>query len=314
MSKYELDEEIIDENETLVLKKVFYDKFRSSFYSKSKTADSIENKSIFIDLLKKDPTPVQNIIKENSVSVDDLPSFQLNELLSKNLIKQSLKPNEYTISSNGIWYIEKELELVDVSKVIEFVDNKFFDFGASETLKPLEKIALLTLISIGAFYKKTPLDRNNGESYSSKLSEILEKSREFLINEEFIPKSSKLGVVDEKQIVDSVFKRVNDLPKKTMHLCQLEAPKKHYLSLYDEENCQFDFKSLSFLLWKIFGDNLSLDQQRKIDEFCQKIMINNLYDVFNPDQIHDHLYYKGGYENAISNALFDIGELRGNWK
>ena len=304
----------LHEDDLLFLKENFYDSFKNAFYIANKTNIG-DTTSIFIDLLKKDPTPVQKIIEKNGISIDSFPSSSIQSLLSKKLIVLSFNQKDYVISPLGIWLVETRLNILSEINIIDFLQKKFFSSGITEKLVPKEKVALLSLISIGAFYEETPLDRKNGPRYSSQLSKVLVESKDFLNSEGVISetKDLKLNNDSEDEIVDSVFRRLNDLAKKTGHLYRF-GEKKSWLSLYDESTGQFDSESLSFLLWKIFGENIDLERQKKIDKFCQKISIDYLYDVFNEQQISVHLFHIGGYENSISNALFDILRLSDNWE
>ena len=295
-----------DEDLLLYLNEIFYDKFKSSLGG--------THKSVFVELLnKRDPTPVQQKIKENSVPYSEIDSNFLAELMSKKLVKQSLNPNEYVISPYGIWVLEKNLEYLADSDIIGFIENKFFNFGISDSLTPKEKIGLLSLIAIGAFYEETPLDRKNGKFCSSKLSEVLLESNKFLVEMALIPSNLKLKVETEEEIVDSIFKRLNNLAKKTNYLYQSQEGK-HWVSVYDESTDKFNSNSLSFLLWKIFEIDLDFNQQKRIDDFCQHISIGYLNYVFNNNQISAHLNIKGGFENQISDSLFDISELKEGWE
>ena len=304
----------VTNEDILFLKEVFYDSFKNSLNKMNKTKNLKDTDSSFIYLLNKDPTPVQKIIEENSISIASFPSSSIQSLLSKKLIVLSFNQKDYVISPLGIWLVETRLEILSEINIIDYLQNKFFNSGITEKLNPKEKVALLSLISIGAFYEETPLDRKNGSFSSSQLSRILVESKDFLNSEGVISdKDLKLNNDSEDEIVDSVFRRLNDLAKKTGHLYRF-GEKKSWLSLYDESTRGFDSESLSFLLWKIFGENIDLEQQKRIDKFCQKISIDYLYEVFNEKQISMHLFHIGGYENSISDSLFDILRLSDNWE
>jgi predicted transcriptional regulator len=301
-----MSENDLGDNELLTLKNNFYDPLCDSLREDNK----LKNKSLILRLFNITPNNILPYIVASSVPYEKVEKNILNSLKEKKVIKNSYKPNEYMITPKGIWVIETSLGVVSTDQILEYLEDKFFYVDRAK-LKSKEKVVLLSLIAIRAFYEKTPLNRNNGNVSQEKLFAILEESKNFLIKMGTIQDFS-LGYSREDPL-ESVFRRLDELKNKTGNLYQFNKGK-IWLSLYNETSNKIAENNLSYLLWRIFGGNLSYMQQKEVAEFCNKILRENKNYVFNDEEYDHHVFSKADFENVVIDALYAIHTLKVNWE
>ncbi|WP_321417207.1 hypothetical protein [uncultured Methanomethylovorans sp.] len=296
----------MDNEEIVVLKEIFYNKLYNKLYADGKIKDN----SIILSLFQTTPNAVLDDIVDSSINYNEVERTILNSLSEQRFITGSNKPNQFVISPYGIWEIERQLETINIALVLERLDTKFFSFSTEKPLKHKEKVVLLTLIAIRAFYEKSPLNRKNSHTSQEKINEILLKSKQFLLDMKVVTDFKLMSPSEDP--VESVFRRLDELKTKTGNLYQF-ADRKHWLSIYDEDKKEISHENLSYLLWKIFGSDLSYEQQKTVVEFCDEILRKYKNYVFNDDEFTNHIFSRADFGDTINKALFSIPVFKDTW-
>jgi hypothetical protein len=73
-------------------------------------------------------------------------------------------------------------------------------------------------------------------------------------------------------------------------------------------------EKIGYLLWKVFGGNLSFEEQTKIDSFCNNILYTHKNYVYSSEELTNFIFADIWYQNAISNSLFKIAENSALWE
>jgi hypothetical protein len=216
------------------------------------------------------------------------------------------------ITAKGVWEIESSLERIDIDKLLAAIDDYKFDIKWGGALSGKEKVVLFSLIAMRAFSEKTPLNRDNGDKAKENIYCILKNSTEFLGNN---VKSFRYNLPQKtrESTVDAVFARLQSLPENTRGIYKL-SDNKSWLDIYLPETNDIDEEKLSYILWKVFGDNLDFDQQNKIDSFCNRILYEYKNSIYNSDERQNFVFSDITYQNIISNALFKIAEESVRWE
>lgn len=303
----------MSEDSLLELKERFYDRLYRNVLENDKGFK--ENNSIFKRFLDMNKNSVLEHLDNSSISSDEVIPLLLNELIEEGLIRVGKEFSNYVITAKGVWEVEKNLEMIDFPKLLDGIDKKYnVKWGVK--LSDKEKIVILTLIALRAFYEKTPFNRNNGDEFIRNAKEIIEMVHIFL--SENIDKfnhdlKSKSKSKRRENLVNAIFARLDQLPGKTRGLYKFDNNKCCWLNIYSDNENLISEEKLGYLLWKIFGGNLSIEKQNAISNFCNEILLRYKNYIYNSEEIKSFIFSDIIHQNAISNSLFLIVERRVIW-
>ena len=300
----------MSEASLLVLKEQFYDQLYE--YLLENVKDFKEGGSVFIKFLKVLSNTAMNYLDNATISLDETNPLLLNELIEGGFIRGGKEFSKYVITAKGVWEVENFLGKIDCQRLVNEIDEYKYDVKWGGKLSDIEKVAILTLIVLRAFYKKTPLNRKNGDIFVENTKEIIGTVTKYLTNcnEKF---NIDLKHETRENLVDSIFARLDKVPKKTRGLFKSEN-NKNWLNIYSEEVNVVSEEKLGYLLWKIFGGNLSIEKQNDINNFCNEILLRHKNYIYNSDEIESFIFSDIIYQNVISNSLFLIVEKKSIWE
>ena len=274
--------------ETDILK-VFYEKLCDSIrkFKKKQLKDQSP-----LELFIKTTLPnVYEILKKSSIT-----KYTFNEedivdnLIEKGLIIESENPGEYVLSPLGIWNFESANIEDRLKAHLNFLRNRFYSKlheGKKIKLLPKEKVVLFALLATRAFSKESSMDLSDERKLSPYWSEILDKSREKLLN---------LGIIENKDYdkfwsnpeaddqtrTRYLMSRINKLTEKTKGFYHNPGGRLYFLSLSNERNALK--AQITFLLKKIIDDiQLSIMFKQEIIDFFTEINFKYSLYIFSTD-------------------------------
>lgn len=253
-------------DETLKLLKKFYDKLLSTIELHRKK--EIEY-SVLIESINMRNNIFSGILRDSSLTGYPASKEVLNDLLNKGWIRSADKVNEYFITAKGIWEVEKKDKIFDETKLLEYLDNKFFNISTERDLSDKEKVILFLMFSLRSFSRETAINlRGTDDEMLNRYKEVIE-----LVN----GKLHSLGVISRltqedlysnpnERPVSNLFRRMNDLPKKTKSLYTPEGNQEYYLDISKENKISTD--KLKFIFGLIFkGKDLSASELHEVYDF-----------------------------------------------
>ncbi|AKB44722.1 hypothetical protein [Methanosarcina vacuolata] len=294
----------------LVLKESFYDELSKKISSTAK----VHKDSIFLTLLRERKNNVMQNLDNSAVFSENADPQIINELIERGFIRCGNDLSKYVMTAKGVWEVERRLDKISLTKLMDDIDEYKYDISWGEKLTDKEKVVILSLIALRSFHEKTPLNRKNGKKAIQNIHEIILKTIEFLNNS---IEGFKYSIPDEtrESPVNSVFARLVNLPQNTRRIYKFnEKEGKSWLDIYDEEKGMISEEKLSYLLWKVFGGNLSFEDQTKIDSFCNNILYTHKNYVYSLEELTNFIFADICYQNAISNSLFKIAENSALWE
>ena len=279
--------------------KIFYEKLCDSIRKyKKKPLKEQSPLEIFIETTLPN---VYEILKKSSIPLYEFKEEEkIKELIEKKLIIESENPDEYVISPHGIWTYEKNHSEKDILIThLNFLKNRFYSKlykGKKTKLLRREKIVLFALIATRAFSRESCMDLSDERNLFSYWREILDASRDWLLNFGIIEEKENDKFWSDPEADDQtrtryLMSRINKLTEKTKGFYHKPGGRIYYLSLSSERNA---IKAqISLLLTKIF-DNIELDIiiKQEIIDFFSKINFNYSNYIF-------------GAEQEFSNSDFD---------
>jgi len=295
------------DNEILCLKEVFYDSLLGSLREDRK----LNKNSIILTFLRMRSNDIMDYLDKASIENCDIPAKMTQTLIAENYIRGSENFSQYIITAKGVWVIEKYLGYISSEILIDEIDKYKFEIKKGGSLNNQEKVVTLALVALRSFYEKTPLNRNNDYALD-KMLDVLRESKNLLVNigkvEDFeFTKPSK------EDPIEAIFRRSNKLKKHTRGIYCFGG-KKHWLDVYDSNIAEVSTEKLGYLLWKIFGSEISIEEQGEISVFCDEILNKYKNYVYNADERGEFVFSNISYKNVIKDALFEIIENRTKWE
>jgi len=278
--------------------------FYTILYENVKKELSIKENSIFITLIGASQNKVLKLLSDSSLSSDLIGEKKIEQLLNSNLIKNDEFSENFSITAQGIWNVEKNKNILSESQIIDYFQKTQFQRkkGSKIDLKYREKVLLLSMIAARAFSIESAVNLAPKIKLHDDWKEIFDSANQFLF---------ELGVIDniEKdslylrcandQPITTIFRRLTDFPKKTNFIYKFDKNLKYWLEMPESEK---EFKEIiALFLSLIFGEKLIYQNLDLINEFCGKIAQNKSVFVF--VDITKHKYLDPKYDSLIKEAM-----------
>lgn len=290
--------------EQLELLKELHKKLKDTFIRDYKNNVT---ESIYFALLNlKSKTKRMRILQKAAVPALNLNSNHLEQLINQKYVEYIDKKRNICLTSFGIWYVEKILDIIDTKELIGFINDKWFNCFAdfNRPLSDKEKVILFTLLSVRAFSKNSAVELNN-ENCHDGWAKALNLSFDFLHKNQIISDENLLSSMTKEskslQPIIHFFRYSEYLPKQTNGIFIARGNNSYYLNLCKPE--KLDVQSLIFLFEIIFQDNMDFVLMDKINEHCQKTSYDISVKIFKLDT---HIFSTPDYDNLIKQALRKI--------
>ncbi len=215
-----------------------------------------------------------------------LPSSSLSHKLRKDFLASGHlqyieQDTKVSLTTKGIWEVEFASGIIDVNKLLAFIDRKWLDCF-TETRKRLsdrEKVVLFCALASRAFSRETAVDLTSPNTDNA-WAQTINLANEFLLGNDFI-RDKEIGALLEKQAalrpVANFFRYSEHLPKATgglWHATKL----KYYLDFQHQNDLSQD--TLVFLFGLVFEDKLDLHLAGLVFDFCKKVAYDMSASVF----------------------------------
>lgn len=295
-------------DEMLSLKEIFYDKLLEAIREKRK----LTKNSIILTFLRTSSNDIMGYLDKAGVEGTEVSRETVQILIAKNYVRGGEDFSRYLITARGVWEIEEHLGYISTKILVNEIDEwKFRVKGIGEKLKPQEKVTALALIALRCFCEETPLNRNNRDALD-KLLDVLTESKELLLSMNRTS-SFEFTKPSNEHPIEAIFRRTNELKKRTRGIYCFGG-KKHWFDIYNSDTEEISTDKLSYLLWKIFGGDLTIDDQNKISTFCDEILNKYKNYVYNVDEREKFVFSNIKYKNVIKDALFEIIINQTKWE
>ncbi|MDD5181839.1 MAG: hypothetical protein PHC66_01555 [Candidatus Nanoarchaeia archaeon] len=249
-------------------------------------------------------------LKNSAIQSMHIPETVIKDLSQRGLIRNTDVWSEYTLTARGIYEEEKILGLLSESKIIDRLDEEFFnEFGekSEKELTEKEKIVILAMVAARSFSIESPMDLARSKLTTDAWKDIIDASFNMLKKLKLISKLElddlygKPGKSGSESPVSALLRRCNVLPKKIKGLFKTPGNQKYYVEL-DKDQKIFT-EELSFIFKRVFDDySLSLKEREELYKFCNEISKKD-YLIFNTVS---HKFSEPKYDDMIKEALFYI--------
>jgi len=299
------------ENEKDYLKK-FYCLLRDNLQREK----SLKAHSILISFLESRSASRYKLLSSSTISSNLVPNDILMSLLTKREIQVFGNIETYAITGKGVWDYEQDAGLMNEESLLSYINEKFFsgNYPSSNIKTDLddrEAVILLAMIAARTFSEKSAVDLKKNDVVKGKWQEVLDKSYDLLYRLHTIAKLKKedfLGKTGNEHVVSSIFRHNNHCVQKTRGIYAYRGHYEYYLDLHRDSS--FSQEKLSYLFWKIFKGNISLDSVDLIIEYCNKISSRESIYLFD---MKNHIFSMPTYDSLLKDSLFDSIVSKAKW-
>ncbi|PKN17218.1 MAG: hypothetical protein CVU71_16935 [Deltaproteobacteria bacterium HGW-Deltaproteobacteria-6] len=246
------------------------------------------------------------VLIDSAVPPSVLTFSDLERFIGLNYIQYIDEDKNLVLTSKGIWEIEKNLNIIDEDKLIDFINGKAFDCFKSinQSLQDKEKVLLLVAMSVRTFSESSSVDLTKSERIHSYWKDAVEKSYEFLCENKVILNKDVLkdlfnGRTGKTALLPVIhcFRYSADIPKKTNGI-YIAKNSKYYLNIY--QNGDVEVNKLAFLFNLIFKENINSELVKNIYEHCCTMSYEKSVEVFS---VGEHPFATSTYDELIYEAL-----------
>jgi len=294
----------------------YLEKFYNRILKTIKRNKKNYEESVLLTIIGSRKNDARKYLIDSAISSSKIPEVILNRLLDKGLIRRGDFPNQYVLTAKGVWHHEKNINILNDDIIIEFFDDRKFDFfGEIKDLSDRDKIILMSMIATRTFSKNSYADLTENRDI---WIDVVESSFEILKKMNIVSMESKndiYGKAKAESGIVNIFRHTDKLPQKTKSIFTSKGNLKYYLNLCNEDG--FSSENLSFIFWLIFKDNLtkengepSLSKISYIDDFLKEISANKSVYLFDLDE---HEFISVDYDEVIRNSIIDSVVSRKKW-
>lgn len=285
--------------------------FYSLLHDNLKRERSLRENSVLLSFLITQSASRYKLLRNSTRSSTLIPSHILTSLLTKGLIQCIEGIDTYAITAKGVWYYEKNMDLINEESLLSYINDKYFVTRTRTDLNDKEKVILFMMVSARAFSERSSVDLKKSDAVKNKWKEMLEKSYDFLSDMKLIAKLDKekfLGKRGNVHIVSSIFRHNNQMVQKTRSIYSYNRRQEYYLDLH--KNSAFSQDKLSYLFWKVFGGNISSYSSNEIIDYCNEVSRKESIYLFD---MSEHIFSMPTYDTIIKDGLMDSMISKDKW-
>lgn len=231
----------------------FLESLYDAFYRRLK-GNSEKHVTIFELLLKGHKTTVKKALSESAQSpgLSGVSDSRLEEMVKRNLIRESDETGKYAITAFGIMEIEEEMGLSTKDGFLRAIDTTFLN--TFDSLKPLsdkEKVVLFTMLAIRAFSLDSAISLAKSGELATYWNSFFVASANLLLQCGAIADLPRV-LRDPKysSAASELLRRAQDLPSKTRGLYKFSRSHEYYLDIVKDG--MTNVEGVSYLMKRIF--------------------------------------------------------------
>lgn len=233
----------------------------------------LRKNSVFLTITAVSPniqSKISGILEQSSFLSHLFPMDELRRLVDGGLVRHSaIDVKSFVITAKGIWFIEKEKEVITKQRFVDFVESEILvDKEIGRKLSDREKTILFSLLCLRCFSADSCMDINDRD-HEDQWLEVFNDCQSFLYSNGLI---KAIGVFKGKGLehpVSAEMRRANKLQKKTRFIYQYSGRRQYFLKISkEEERALVELVSLHYL---ILDAEIDPDLLHGIESFCNDL-------------------------------------------
>lgn len=228
-----------------------------------------KEKSLWYLVITSTSNRVRRVITSSACSLNLTPPIA--KLCGDGFLEE-IEPGLFTITAEGILYVEERLS-IDNSSLVNYINNKLMT--KDRAISGRNRVVLLSLLAVRSFSELTCLSYVELEKELAFMS-VLESSDDFLVRHNILTESviKKLKKSNKsKTPISQVLGEIDKLPTSSKMLFVADG-KKYYLKIVDKNNIR---KSVTLLTKIILGSGVNYSLISELKNFCESIFVKYGY-------------------------------------
>ncbi len=260
--------------------------------------DKKKEASLWLLVITSNSNTIKRAIKAAAYSSGSSSAIMVS--LEERGYVQEYEPGYYSLTAEGILYVEREVKKLGDGELVDWVNKKMLI--KNKTISDKNRVILLSLLSCRCFSNDTCA------SYAEPIMEkaflqILKKSNRFLLAHNIISADvvSDGGHNSSKSPVSKILDQIDKLPASSGMIFKAHGSKKYYLDVVKDD--EIDCQSITLLAKIILGDNVNYDSILDLKQFCKDSYMEFGYIFRTGDSsfegpINDYMI-NAGFDNAL---------------
>lgn len=269
---------------------------------KDRRSKGLVSDSVILTILKTSNKTYKPAFEESHIRGKRISKEKKEELLSRDLIRETNKTKEYALTAKAIVRHEVDENKLSWEKFGKYID-KFLNFyeDSVSSLTAKEKVIITAMIGVRSFSENSWLNLSN-EEVRQRWKKVLEDTAR---------KLSELGIVDiqpsdlwgktsgRNEILLLHNRRNKNLRNKTKRIYNDSGSSEYYLQLDDKTKKQ----DIEFLLNKVIGDcTLKHDELEDLKEYLQETASRESIRIFDSS----HKFADSTHDKIIWDVVMDL--------
>lgn len=276
----------------------FYARYREAI----KRTKGSKGPPLFIKQMLMKSNDRSDLLRASSIDGKDVDYSALRTLLEEGVVQETDERSKYTITGRGVWLVESQSGVIQVSELIDHLDERYFRFaGAAPPLTEREKVILLALIAGRAFSDVSAVDLQSDELTKDGWQTIVGKALDELRELGVVKKLSKRELLEREGnevAVSHLIRHTDALPKKTRGLYVAGGRQRYYLSLGSPD--VINTSDLTYILRRILERNVPPSRLDRVNSFLRDVAYTDALKVFD---LRTHRYATPAVDEVVHEAV-----------
>jgi hypothetical protein len=261
--------------------------------------------SVFLGLQEvKTTNQLASLLRDGALRSSDFDNDEIRGLQDQGLVRETDIPFRVVITLRGVWLVESERNVIDVGRVVEFLDGKAGSVFRPKSLGAKEKVILLAILSVRAFSPTSAIDLLSDNLTKDHWREVLDSSAEQLVTLGVIKAAERSRLFrsgGNEHPVSNLIRHSDAISKKTQGMYVAPGKQKYYLAVTAGEVP--DRARIETILKKILTAQLTVSQGEELVDFMRRIAYAKASLLFDPIV---HRFANPLYDDVIRDAVMNV--------
>lgn len=291
------------QNDHFRILEIFYNRLKSVIEIANRT---LPQKSILLSFFEMKKNARYRFLSSVELPVGSVSGSVIQSLLDEHFITPGEELDHYRITAKGIWVVELKNEVLDIEKLTNYINTKFFTFEKhSNALSDRQKIVVLLFLALRAFSSEACIDLKQGDTVLDNLQDVAVKCFHYL---ESIGKINSLksdeifGEDGNEHQVSNLIRHTDRLPRKTKGMFTALGQQKYFLNV--SEKGELDSHKIAFLIATVLDKEYLPDDEEKLKSFLEDINLDRSIYIYSAGVTSfSSPIYDSSMREAVSEAI-----------
>jgi hypothetical protein len=280
-------------------------KFYQTLFNNLSSQKKPEGNSILLTFFGITSNTAGDLLRRSSFKSFSFAPDVISFLSDNEYIRQGDAVGDYVITAKGIWEIETSSNQLNISMLLNHLDEKYFNIAkyADKPLPDKVKVILFTMIAIRSFSPETPIDLLSSQKAKETIKETVDETYMILKKLNIIKKLDQndlYGKPGNEISVVNLVRHSDQISKLVRGLFKAKGDQKYFLDIFKDGSISKD--NLKYLFKRILDetilDSVIIDE---LANFCCRIAHEKSIYIY--DDLKKYIFSKASYDDTIKDTL-----------